>query len=362
MSKKKLKFLDKNYDNTFMILNNIGNVLVYLTITIAILVMIVSGFKNYKEHREKVEEENRIALEEAEKKEAEEREIQEQVENQRKVKETNALMTLSEKKYRELLNENKLILNYKRELTNLTIELYSSENNKSIYRFINESKGFDQLLSFEALNLNVNLIGINELTDNIIKITDIVANKTIDIKIAGESFEFISENAVNYKLLLTDGVIDYSTMKDVNKSVEEVDIDAYLHDATEEGIIEILLGGDKKYRPILKDSEQRQTIKLIAEKHFNTFSFSLFLNKEEKEMVIYLTGETNGVELDRVIAYRFRNMYEQSYIVLGMKENVLLIHDQTNNVAIYLDLEKDNEPISIDYSAPNSIEGYESLL
>lgn len=253
-------------------------------------------------------------------------------------------------------------MNYKRELTNLTIELYSSENNKSIYRFINESKGFDQLLSFEALNLNVNLIGINELTDNIIKITDIVANKTIDIKIAGESFEFISENAVNYKLLLTDGVIDYSTMKDVNKSVEEVDIDAYLHDATEEGIIEILLGGDKKYRPILKDSEQRQTIKLIAEKHFNTFSFSLFLNKEEKEMVIYLTGETNGVELDRVIAYRFRNMYEQSYIVLGMKENVLLIHDQTNNVAIYLDLEKDNEPISIDYSAPNSIEGYESLL
>lgn len=96
MSKKKLKFLDKNYDNTFMILNNIGNVLVYLTITIAILVMIVSGFKNYKEHREKVEEENRIALEEAEKKEAEEREIQEQVENQRKLKETNALMTLSE--------------------------------------------------------------------------------------------------------------------------------------------------------------------------------------------------------------------------------------------------------------------------
>ena len=79
-------------------------------------------------------------------------------------------------------------------------------------------------------------------------------------------------------------------------------------------------------------------------------------------MVIYLTGETNGVELDRVIAYRFRNMYEQSYIVLGMKENVLLFHDQTNNVAIYLDLEKDNEPISIDYSAPNSIEGYESLL
>jgi len=253
-------------------------------------------------------------------------------------------------------------LNYKKELTNLTIELYSSEDNKTVYRFINEDKGFDKLLSFDALNLNVNLIGINELTDNLIKITDVVANKTIDVKIAGEKFEFVSEDTVSYKLLFTDGLIDYSMMKDVNKNVEDIDIDAYLHDATEEGIIQILLAGDKKYRHILKDSEQRQNIKLIAEKHFNTFSFSLFFNKEAKEMAVYLTGETNGVELDRIVAYRFRSGYEQANLAIGMKDNVLLIHDKTNNVAIYLDLEKDNEPISIDYSVPYSIDGYESLL
>lgn len=359
---------EKDYNNLYDTFNAIGNLVMCFSLIIGLVFILISFIPTAeerlakKEKEELLKEQTRLELLKQEEEKIKKQEEQEREEYKLNLKLMNSTINDTEALYREELNNGNLTLQMNKEFKKVKVEVYThNKDNTIIYRVYNDD--FDKLISFHKTDYNENLIGINEATDDLIKITDVLVGKTIVVKLVDNTAEIIASSNVEVKGLLTEEIMDFNIMnKEVNKDLSDIITSDKLSHNNSERIMQLVLKGETKYREIITDIKLRQDLTLLTQQSFKTLSTSILFNSKDNELIIAIKGKIKDLEVDRIIAYSFLPENKNTSFNIGMNGSIFIINDIKNRGTISIDLNNDKEPISININDNNNYEYINSLL